>query len=247
MGYFWPGLPPYMLAWARASLGPSAHFVETGTFRGDTAATAARFFSVVDTIELDPVLGRRARERFQHSRVRCHIGDSRQVLPTILPELETPLILWLDAHFSGGVTGGANDPCPLITELRIVDQHRDCSNTIVAVDDARCFTGSRGFPRLDAVAAVLGQRWAWNIIDDVLWPRIRSLSPIFSTPVMSGERSVRAHFPGCGLEYTWRVGYEAGRRPVSRRVCSVLFGSRFAEGLEVQSRGTLCWVVFIRG
>ena len=41
MGYFYSGLPPYMLAWAAQSLPTGTGAVETGTYLGDSAAQIA--------------------------------------------------------------------------------------------------------------------------------------------------------------------------------------------------------------
>lgn len=169
MGFFWPGLPDYLLPWAAGVLSEDAHFIETGTFKGDTAAAAAAFFSQVDTIELDPVLARKATERLSTMNVACHRGDSRDVLPGLLQADHVPLFIWLDAHYSGGITAGVEDPCPLLDELRLILDNRRCANTILAIDDARLCVRADGYPRLDEVAALLaGAGWPWILVDDVV-------------------------------------------------------------------------------
>jgi hypothetical protein len=168
MGYFWFGLPDFIQAFVLDVLGPETAFVETGTFEGETALQASRSFARVDTIELDPGYYHAAVAKLAGSPATCHLGDSRDVLPKLLPEDSRGLLVWLDAHYSGGATAGADDPCPIFGELEVLLPRRKPDNTIVAMDDARLFTGLDGYPRLDQVAAVLEAGWSWAIIDDVI-------------------------------------------------------------------------------
>ena len=46
-------------------------------------------------------------------------------------------IFWLDAHWSGGETYGINDECPLIEEIKIINNTK--LNHIILIDDARLF------------------------------------------------------------------------------------------------------------
>lgn len=63
-------------------------------------------------------------------------GSSRVVLPQII-DRTIPTLYWLDGHWSGGVTGGADDQCPIIAELTaIADGHPD---DCILIDDARLF------------------------------------------------------------------------------------------------------------
>jgi hypothetical protein len=51
-----------------------------------------------------------------------------------------PTLYWLDGHWVGGPTAGANRQCPVLEEIRQLEPgHRDdCS----LIDDARCFTAA---------------------------------------------------------------------------------------------------------
>jgi hypothetical protein len=79
--------------------------VETGTLHGDSAQRISESFSRVHTIEIHPTLYANACKRFRgRSDVTCHYGDSATVLPTLFPQLTTPTIFYLDAHWSGDRT-----------------------------------------------------------------------------------------------------------------------------------------------
>lgn len=113
-------------------------FVETGTYRGDTAAWAARHFSRVTTIELSGAYAAAAQARFRDQpRVRVLAGESSALLGAIVPSLAGPAFFWLDAHWSGLDTAGRETECPLLGELSLINAAP--APHVVLVDDARLF------------------------------------------------------------------------------------------------------------
>ena len=111
--------------------------IETGTYRGRSARILASVYPEVLTIELDPELHRRAARRLAAlPAVTAVAGSSRERLaPLIQPG--RPTLYWLDGHWSGGVTAGRDDECPLLDELRaLANGHPD---DCVLIDDARLF------------------------------------------------------------------------------------------------------------
>ena len=113
-------------------------FVETGTYRGDTAAWAAEHFARVATIELSPEYHAAATARFQaQPQVRVLLGDSGAMLRKVAAELPGPAIFWLDAHWSGLDTAGREAECPLLAELAMLNA-APAPHTLL-VDDARLF------------------------------------------------------------------------------------------------------------
>ncbi len=85
-------------------------FVETGTYTGDTALHAAKFFKDVHTIELHKKMYKQAKKRFQrHENIHIYHGDSSETLKHILPSMTGNIILWLDAHYSGENTAMSFD------------------------------------------------------------------------------------------------------------------------------------------
>lgn len=118
-----------------------ANFVETGTYKGDTAAWAAGEFAKVWTVEADPALAEAARTRFAGSpHVTVVEGDSVAGLEKLVPTLPGPALFWLDAHWCGTdqtVTAGELDQCPLLRELAVIA--RSPHEHVILVDDARYF------------------------------------------------------------------------------------------------------------
>ena len=137
MGFFWEGLPPYVIGWSRTVLGPRVVAVETGTFRGDTSALLARAFGSCVTIERSASLADRARERFAgNSTVTVLEGSSRDRLAEALPPTDQPAFFWLDAHGIYDYDGSDAEENPLLHELETILSMRGDGLNVIAVDDA---------------------------------------------------------------------------------------------------------------
>ena len=138
------GLQPSFLRAMRDDFGLTT-FMETGTFRGDTTAVAARIFESVHSFELSAELHANALKRFSgQANVHLHHGDSAELLPRILASGPREKILfWLDGHFSGGPTAQGKLNTPILDEIRAIAAAgiKDC---VVLVDDLRCF--QKSFP-----------------------------------------------------------------------------------------------------
>lgn len=121
--------------------------IETGTFRGVTAARCARVFATVLTVELDAQLAAQAKAFLaKHRNVTVYHGDAVALLPQMLAHPgATRSVVFLDAHYSGGTTAHGEVPEPAIAELDVLAQRRDRIAGIV-IDDFRCFGVERGFP-----------------------------------------------------------------------------------------------------
>ncbi len=113
-------------------------FVETGTFKGETAAMAVVYFPTVHTIELSPELHAAARARYVGSRIAFHSGDTRVVLPRLAETITEPAVFYLDAHWwhAKDVAGG-EAPFPLWDELEILAKRH--YQDVIVVDDVRTF------------------------------------------------------------------------------------------------------------
>lgn len=151
-------------------------FVETGTYRGNTAAWAAGFFPKVITIELSPIYHAAARERFcGQDNVQTLAGDSKEVLAKVLADLPAAALFWLDAHWSGLDTAGQEAECPLLGEILLINEAS--APHVVLVDDARLFAAppplphrAEHWPDLSTVVSALdagGQRFV-VLYEDVL-------------------------------------------------------------------------------
>lgn len=138
-------------------------FVETGTFRGESAEIAHSIFDEVHTCELSPEHYEAARRKFAgNPSVHCHLGDSAKLLAEISQSLDDqPRLYWLDAHWCDAAdTAGAESQCPLIDELRAIAPLHPRS--VVWIDDARYFLAppphplvTRGWPSFHEVREAL--------------------------------------------------------------------------------------------
>lgn len=122
LGLFHVGVPTWLLN-STIGCGSFATAVETGTFRGDSALALAGAFGSCITIERQPNLAERARERFLQSGAAIEVitGSSRDLLSEVCQSLKGPAFFWLDGHWSGGETAGKDDPCPLLAELHAIN------------------------------------------------------------------------------------------------------------------------------
>ncbi len=123
-------------------------FVETGTYLGDMTAAMAPLFDHIHSIELGSELYRAACERLRRYRnVSLYHGDSALVLPDVLARCHGDTLLWLDAHYSAGITARATIDTPIAAELAAIFSRRG-SRDVILIDDARLFTGSNDYPAL---------------------------------------------------------------------------------------------------
>lgn len=114
--------------------------VETGTFRGVTARRLASIFPSVVTIELSEELHRTAETVLSDlPGVRALQGHSTTRLHDV-HDPAVPTLFYLDGHWSGGITEGADDQCPVLAEIAAIGTGSpdDC----IIVDDARLFTSA---------------------------------------------------------------------------------------------------------
>lgn len=122
-------------------------FVETGTYKGNTAIWASRNFLKVYTIEFDKDRYQKTFIRLSNmihtSNVRMLQGNSKEKLKEVLDKINEPVIFWLDAHGLGKLeeTTTLEDEIPLMQELEtIVDwQARTEQSCAILIDDARLF------------------------------------------------------------------------------------------------------------
>jgi hypothetical protein len=177
MGSVTSGLPGG-IALELARLAQASVFVETGTFQGRSALWASKPFDAVYTIEKSDALYALHEEGLvQLPGVKPLHGDSRAVLPGVLAELGArSALFWLDGHWSGEGTAGADDECPLLGELACLSgRERD----LILIDDARLFLGAPPRPYRPAawptIADILDalpgtrSRWFIQIVDDVIF------------------------------------------------------------------------------
>jgi len=146
-------------------------FIETGTFYGHgVMAALLRGCADIHSIEINPTFFMATRNRMmclailnkdlvdfeinsdlnffsivfgKKTRVNLYLGDTIEILPLILKEIDEPAFFWLDAHWSGdetkveGVLDEESSPeikCPIAKELSIIKEH-SIKNHTIAIDD----------------------------------------------------------------------------------------------------------------
>jgi hypothetical protein len=126
-------------------------FIETGTYLGVTTKRCASHFDKVYTIELDKTLAEQATKFLSNNKnVKVLQGDVLMQLPEILNQDIDNVLIFLDAHFSGGITACGDIPEPAIEELTILSKFSDKISGII-IDDFRLFGTEPGFPSKSSV------------------------------------------------------------------------------------------------
>lgn len=122
-------------------------FVEAGTYLGITANRCASVFDSVYTIELDVDLARRSSKYLsKRENVTTIQGDALSVIPELLQRDNlSDTLIFLDGHFSGGVTSCGELPEPAVEELRVLSEYKDRIRAII-IDDFRSFGENEEFP-----------------------------------------------------------------------------------------------------
>lgn len=132
--------------------------VETGTFKGDMVFAQKDNFEHIYSIELSEKLFEEAKKRFVNNKnVTILQGDSGKVLHTLIKEIKSPAIFWLDGHYSAGETAKGEKDCPIYEELSAIFSEPNPGH-IILIDDARCFNGAGDYPTIEALTAFIKQK-----------------------------------------------------------------------------------------
>jgi len=170
-----PSLPPPHAIKVRAVLNSARRhnihvLVETGTCLGEMVRKCRRRFQRIYTIELSEQLAAEAAKRLaNYSHVEVLQGDSADLLPQVVAQLNEPAVFWLDAHYSGGMTAKGVTECPLERELRAIAlggrRHH-----VILIDDARLM-GQGDFPSLEKItelARSINPDYRIEVRDDII-------------------------------------------------------------------------------
>ena len=118
-------------------------FVETGTLVGNGLWCALQAGSdLCHSIEIHEHQYLQAVERFQteiaQGRVQLHLGDSADILPAIIKDIDRSTLFWLDAHMSQNYGPRLAKACPALEELAAIDRSA-IRNHVILIDDVACF------------------------------------------------------------------------------------------------------------
>jgi hypothetical protein len=115
-------------------------FVESGTYLGESVEFLRPHMDRIVTVEVEPKLHADADAKFAGDpAIDVRFGDALDLIPAIVRELDQPALIWLDGHFSGGVTGQGEfvEPAQAILE-KFADAPPPAGSTVV-IDDLRMF------------------------------------------------------------------------------------------------------------
>ena len=115
-------------------------FIESGTYLGDTTAFLRPHVDRIVTVEVEPKLHADAERRFAADPgVEVLLGDAQKLIPEIARQVADPAMIWLDGHFSGGVTGVGEQVEPALAILDAFAASPPARGSTVLVDDLRMF------------------------------------------------------------------------------------------------------------
>lgn len=190
--------------------------VETGTYRGRTARLLAEIFPAVVTVELSVELHARATEALRDvPSVLALQGHSAEVLRD-LSDPGTPTLFYLDGHWSGGVTAGVDDECPVLSEIDAIGTGHP--NDCLIIDDANLFTSApppphdpRAWPTLlelfDAIRAKRPEHVVTVLANQVIAipPSGRGAVDKYGLRVQQAQVSVAARLKGAAYRIRERL------------------------------------------
>lgn len=125
-------------------------FIETGTNYGETSKFMVPYAKEIHTIELSEKLHKNNLKKFENDdNVHCYCGDSKDIIGGILEKFpDIRVLIYLDAHYSGGVTAHGDKNTPIIEELEIISKANLTRPLVILIDDARLFGFDADYPSL---------------------------------------------------------------------------------------------------
>jgi len=157
-----------------------AVFIETGTYKGKMVYAVMPHIKEIYSIELDQIHFEKAKSKFAgYSNIHILQGQSGEVLPTVLANIDKPCLFWLDAHWSAGSTAKGEINTPILQELQCILNHRRAEEHVILIDDARLFVGKDDYPALEALehyVLAAHPNWIFEVKDDII--RTHSNRPV---------------------------------------------------------------------
>lgn len=147
-------------------------FIETGTYKGKMVYAVMPYIRPIYSIELDPIHSENARKRFGgYPDIKIIQGQSGEILPQLIKNINKPCLFWLDAHYSGGSTAKGDLETPIMQELECILHHSYAAKHVLLIDDARCFVGTNDYPTLEALREFVWKRypdWVFEVKNDII-------------------------------------------------------------------------------
>ena len=120
------------------------NFIETGTYKAVTTRKMSNFFDTIYTMEIVETLFNESIEVTNKegiTNINFYLGDSLNILPSIMNSLNGNSVFFIDAHQSGSDTNfNQKQRVPLLEELDIILGY-NLNETIFIIDDVRFWKG----------------------------------------------------------------------------------------------------------
>ena len=118
-------------------------FIESGTYKGDTALLASGYFPEVITVEIFETMYDKAREKLKKtSNVIQYLGDSVEVFnkEELYEKYKQGGVFFLDGHISGHDSSHSSQhPVPLLKEIEVLIS-RSLGPSLIIIDDVRLWS-----------------------------------------------------------------------------------------------------------
>lgn len=137
-----------------------AYVIETGLWAGNGSCFGLKDEATVMAIDAqtENVVSALAKG------IRAFVGNSAEILPAVLVDVEGPALFWLDAHWMG-FEGEPDESCPLMAELAAIVAWPHWERSVVLIDDMRMI-GEPGWPTRAELETFL-RGYGWHIEEDL--------------------------------------------------------------------------------
>ena len=120
----------------------TAHYIETGTYLGHGIYNVLNTYDNIHSIELSEKWYNHNVSQFQNNKnVNMYLGDSKKILSELLKNMNEPVTIYLDDHYSGEPTAFGDEETPLLLELELLKNRKH--DDIIIIDDCRLL-GKKG-------------------------------------------------------------------------------------------------------
>jgi len=159
-----------------------AVFIETGTYKGKMVYAVMPYLKEIYSVELDRLHFERVQRRFAgYPNIHILHGQSGQLLPRILEDIDKSCLFWLDAHWSGGSTAKGDSQTPIMQEMDSILNHPNANEHVILIDDAPYFNGQNDYPTLEALKRFvldIHPDWTFEIKDDIIRTHSNDIIPV---------------------------------------------------------------------
>lgn len=125
------------------------NLIETGTGGGETLSyVSALDLDLIQSCEIEKTQFDKLIQIFSKSNIKLWNGSSTTMLKSMLNEINSPALIFLDAHFPGAGyvrdefktdNYSIEDTLPLEKELKLISEWEYAKDSVIVVDDLRIY------------------------------------------------------------------------------------------------------------